>query len=104
MAHAHPEPFEGIEGYWVHRAQFSGTKSFGWYQCDGCDKTWFSAHAFTQYRQGCQSCETQTLPCCLWVNTGSRNNNDGRPERDDGPHDSLRCEACRQGACRQCQY
>jgi hypothetical protein len=41
MAHAHPEPFEGIEGYWVHRSQFSGTKSFGWYQCDAATRLGF---------------------------------------------------------------
>jgi hypothetical protein len=38
------------------------------------------------------------LPCCLWVNTGTRSY-ERDSEENDGPHDSRRCEACRRGVC-----
>ena len=95
--HSHDDPYDGIEGYWVSRDSFQGSKSFGWFECQDCSKTWFSAHAQKRYKQGCQECEEWTLPCCLWVNTGSNDNE--RRDRDDVPHDRARCQACKRGVC-----
>lgn len=99
--HGHEDPYPGIQGYWMRREAYNkGRKSFGWYLCNSCCKTWFSAHAHKFYRQGCQCCETESYPCCMWVNTGYGDRSN-RIERDeDKPHDSARCEACRKGDCR----
>lgn len=97
--HSHDSPHPGIQGYWVRREDFDGSKSFGRFQCIKCKKQWGSAHAYKMYKQGCQRCELRSLPCCLWVNTReSRHYSDD--EDDDGPHDSRRCEACRLGVCK----
>ena len=97
--HVHPPPHEDIEGYWVQTSDFEGQKSFGRFQCKKCKKQWGSAHAFRDYKQGCQRCETKSFPCCLWVNTGDNNERQERDDDNDGPHDSKRCEACRHGRC-----
>ena len=96
--HAHDPPHANIQGYWIRRDDFEGEKSFGRFYCPKCKKTWGSAHAYKQYGQGCKRCETRSLPCCLWVNTGPRSY-ERDSEEDDGPHDSRRCEACRRGVC-----
>merc|ERR1712136_737857 len=59
------------------------------------------AGAHKDKRERCQACEEQSFAMCLWYNEGP----DTRPERglqtdDDKPHDSARCEACRQGDCK----
>ena len=97
-AHEHDPPHANIQGYWISRDLFKGDKSFGQFQCSKCSKRWGSAHAYQRYEQGCQRCETRSLPCCLWVNTGARSDYHDFDE-DDGPHDSGRCEACRRGVC-----
>ena len=84
-------------GYWLERSSFRGTKSFGAFECSGCLNVWLSAHAFKSYGQGCRTCEVESLPKFLWVNTeNSVREKDANPER---PHDSGRCEACRRGVC-----
>ena len=98
IKHKHDPP-HNIEGYWTSRKNFQGLKSFGRFQCPKCKKKWGSAHAFKKYKQGCQRCERKSLPCCMWVNTGNDSDFD-RDDKNDGPHDSARCEACRYGVCR----
>jgi negative regulator of genetic competence, sporulation and motility len=39
------------------QSSFTGRKSFGCFECEGCSKQWSSAHAFRKYKQGCQACE-----------------------------------------------
>ena len=96
--HSHNDPFPGIEGYWISREKFYGTKSFGYFECSHCSKEWFSAHAHKRFKQGCQDCEQMAFPCCLWVNTGEQDHS-RKHDDDDGPHDRARCEACRKGCC-----
>ncbi|GAX84636.1 hypothetical protein CEUSTIGMA_g12057.t1 [Chlamydomonas eustigma] len=99
-------PLESAEGYWVQRKDFEGRKSFGVFQCAQCSRRWYSAHAFKEYKQGCQRCDRYYLPIAMWVNTGDRDSDDddngfGDDEKDDaGPHDSERCEACKAGVCK----
>lgn len=97
-SHTHDPPHANIQGYWIRREDFEGEKSFGRFYCPKCKKHWGSAHAYTRYGQGCQRCEIRSLPCCLWVNTGTRSY-ERDSEENDGPHDSRRCEACRRGVC-----
>lgn len=97
--HVHGEPYEGIQGYWTTHQAFRGTKSFGCFTCPSCNNEWFSAHAHKTYKQGCQSCEELSHPCCLWVNTGSDRNRVADDDNDKAPHDRGRCEACRRGRC-----
>ena len=98
--HSHSDPFPGIEGYWTERENYSGQKSFGHFNCSNCSNKWYSAHAFKHYKQGCQECEKMSFPCCLWVNNGDRKERSEDSDKDDGPHDRARCEACRRGVCR----
>lgn len=91
-------------GSWVNRDQFTGPKSFGFFQCSNCFKTWLSAHAFPKYKQGCKSCELESLPVLLWKNEGIDTRNRERFEDEDKPHDHVRCEACRQGVCLRAYY
>lgn len=102
--HDHSPPFEEAEGYWVPRRSFEGKKSFGHFQCGRCSKLWTSAHAFARFKQGCQRCEYNSLPCCLWVNTDDYRSERSDDDEDKAPHDSGRCEACRLGQCRQSFY
>eukprot|EP00955_Chlamydomonas_euryale_P054789 355943-Chlamydomonas_euryale.AAC.8 len=55
-------------GHWVERKKFKGHKSFGYFRCGKCRKGWMSAHAFKQYRQDCNRCESALLPIFMWVN------------------------------------
>ena len=96
--HKHAPPHDGIEGYWIRRKNFNGSKSFGRFKCPKCKKAWGSAHAYKKYKQGCKRCEKKSLPCCMWVNTGDDDRDIDR-DKDHGPHDSARCEACRYGKC-----
>jgi hypothetical protein len=97
LLHAHDPPIPNASGYWVPREAFTGNKSFGRFRCVECAKAWGSAHAFPEYPQGCQRCETTTLPCCLWVNnerdTRELRNSDSE-SGEDGPHDKIRCGKC----------
>jgi hypothetical protein len=103
-SHSHDDPYPGIAGYWEPRNTYEGNKSFGWFECNHCAKTWFSAHAHKRFKQGCQVCEEQSFPCCMWVNTGCNDKDSLNDEKDDGPHDRARCEACRKGHCMDARY
>lgn len=93
-----PPPPVSSPGQWVPRDEFKGKKSFGAYRCDDCDKTWISAHAFRDYHQGCQNCETENLPLWMWKNF--QRNSELVADRDsNSPHDRARCEACKAGVC-----
>ena len=100
-------PIDELEGYWIKRQDFVGTKSFGVFICFKCrgergkpGKRWQSAHAFKQFAQGCQGCESLYRPWFMWVNTSERDQNrDGMDDEEDKPHDSGRCQACRAGVC-----
>ena len=98
--HTHRQPFDSASGVWVPATEFGGTKSFGRFACAGCKKSWGSAHAYPQFRQGCQACNQKTKPCCMWVNdSDNRNDRDTDSDEDKAPHDEKRCEACRLGVC-----
>lgn len=48
-------PFKGCQGDWIARKHFySEGKSFGYFQCNYCDKNWMSAHALKKYKQQCK--------------------------------------------------
>ncbi len=88
------------DGYWVKRQNFFREKSFGYFVCKGCKKTWLSAHSFKKYKQGCKGCETENYAKYLWVNTSKQDKElkfDGLDK--DKPHDKMRCEACQFGIC-----
>ena len=90
-------PRLGLEGQWIPRQYFKGKKSFGYYKCSKCSRTWGSAHSFPDSRQACKSCETWNFPIFMWKNftkdTRSRKSDD-----DDGPpHEHSRCEKCLKG-------
>jgi hypothetical protein len=88
-------PFPGLDGEWVCREEFDGSKSFGWFECRGCWRAWPSAHAWAMFNQRCQKCEIEFLPKFMWVNFGMRSEPEGESsESEDGPHDCVRCEAC----------
>lgn len=91
-----PDPIS-LDGHWTIRSKFQGRKSFGFFICN-CKKTWLSAHAFKEYKQGCKSCEVETFPKYLWVNT-ELNKKEEIIKNLDKPHDRLRCEACKLGIC-----
>ena len=98
--HTHRPPFDSASGVWVPATEFGGTKSFGRFNCAGCNKRWGSAHAYPQFRQGCQACNLETKPCCMWVNyPDNRSDRDTDSDEDKAPHDAQRCEACRRGVC-----
>lgn len=92
-------PFPDAVGVWVERDQFHGRKSFGWFQCIGCTKTWQSAHAFKEYKQGCQKCEKYSLPTFLWENQAAKMGKDQQVAKTEAPHDRARCQACQYGEC-----
>ena len=101
-------PFEGLVGYWVERAHFPGSQSFGLYECEQktkkgkpvCRNTWSSAHAQTNYGQGCRRCETHSKPWLMWYNTEKHQKRERKnPDDESAAHDRARCEACRLGVC-----
>lgn len=88
------------EGYWVKRENFFREKSFGYFVCNGCKKTWLSAHSHKKYKQGCKGCETENYAKYLWVNSSKKEKEPKFEELDkDKPHDKMRCEACQLGIC-----
>lgn len=85
-----------VPGRWVLRAQFPGNKSFGFYACSSCGRTWVSAHAWKKYTEGCKGCEQHSYPLYMWHNEGKRDPD--RPVRKadaEKPHDQARCGKCR---------
>jgi len=89
-----PPLIEGLEGEWVPTDEFRGSKSFGYFKCE-CTNWWFSAHAFPNYKQGCQQCELYYFPNKMWINHSSSINS----VKHNGKHDMRRCEACDDGVC-----
>ncbi len=100
-----PSPPVDSKGLWVHREEFKGFKSFGYYQCIKCCKTWFSAHAHPNYRQACKKCEVWEYPRYLWQNL-EKDVREKKPKEDEEkkPHDQNRCEACKIGECLRAIY
>lgn len=94
-----PEAPVDSAGKWVLREEFLGKKSFGFFACR-CGRSWTTAHAQKEYRQGCQACDAECFPSYMWLNDPSVERRE-RADRDelDVPHDFERCEACRQGVC-----
>ena len=90
-------PFPGAYGAWVLAHAFVGRKSFGVFECGPCSKTWLTAHAQVQYRQGCKECNTMLYPLLMWE---SWETTDGRGGGTAKPHHRSRCEACMAGSCR----
>lgn len=95
-------PVPDLEGEWVEPSAFRGTKSFGFFMCPKCTNapTWYSAHTFPNFKQGCKVSNAETLPQFLWQNAewsfrGDRHEGD----KLKGPHQLERCEACRAGVC-----
>ncbi len=81
---------------------FEGIKSFGYFECPSCKKTWVSAHSYPDYTQGCKRCDTEYYPKFMWENQERhypRDEDKTVMEETDKPHDMERCEACRAGLC-----
>ena len=99
--HCHNSPFENVFGEWVSRLNFVGRKSFGQFECSKCGNSWSSAHAYSQFTQGCKQCEYNELPCCLWQNDPAVKRLGVFAEEGDTvkPHHASRCEACKRGVC-----
>lgn len=97
----HP-PFDGLEGTWLKRKQFiqhGGKKSFGLFVCKKCENgRWISAHAYAIFRQGCQVCETYSLPLYMWLND-EKCTQTRKTKKEDKPHHDERCQACKAGIC-----
>mmetsp|Transcript_8427 Transcript_8427/g.24119 ORF Transcript_8427/g.24119 Transcript_8427/m.24119 type:complete len:192 (+) Transcript_8427:64-639(+) len=99
--HPKPAPPVGEPGEWVLREVFDGKKSFGVFFCP-CGRTWTTAHAWKDYKQGCQSCDVETFAFYMWKNDRkgkSYSRKQDNFEDDRPPHDRARCEACRRGVC-----
>eukprot|EP01118_Nematostelium_gracile_P007912 TRINITY_DN2597_c0_g1_i1.p1 TRINITY_DN2597_c0_g1~~TRINITY_DN2597_c0_g1_i1.p1 ORF type:complete len:130 (+),score=6.21 TRINITY_DN2597_c0_g1_i1:132-521(+) len=99
-----PPPIEA-EGEWVSREEFISTgrkKSFGFFKCGRCHKTWVSAHAQPVFTQGCKSCEWKSRPILLWKNA-EHNRSNQHSEKLNKPHDVKRCQACERGVCTRYQ-
>lgn len=90
-------------GEWVPRKKFQGQKSFGWFTCNKCDKSWMSAHAYKEYQQGCKKCKLYTHPRFMWVNKDTKDEDDEDEERkvlsSKKPHMQKLCKACEAGVC-----
>lgn len=91
-------PVDSI-GYWIHREEYTGRKSFGYFKCEICFKNWVSAHSFPNFKQGCKKCNTEDYPIFLWQNMNDKQRDDYERDETDKPHDQNRCEACRYGVC-----
>jgi hypothetical protein len=60
-------PFEGITGKWVSSQEYKmKAKTFGYYQCNYCQKSWMSAHAQKGFKQGCKSCKRNFYAQFYW--------------------------------------
>ena len=97
-------PFEGANGKWVRRRDFTGKKSFGRFCCTRCHKEWLSAHAQANYRQACKECRRYFLATHMWVNKIKvlPSTPDSGPDSSSW-HKSDLCEACKRGVCKGMQ-
>lgn len=93
-----PDPPVDGDGEWVHRENFTGNKSFGFFVCS-CGRSWTTAHCYKIYKQGCQGCEEESLAYYMWQNHGAQKRREDRDDIEEKPHDESRCEACRLGKC-----
>ena len=94
-------PYEGCIGEWREARSFVGKgKSFGYFGCFSCEKTWMSAHAKKGFKQGCKSCGMYFYPLYLWENTYKNYNKKDKSLNDNGkPHITELCQACQKGVC-----
>lgn len=95
-------------GQWVPTSDFTGTKSFGAFQCH-CKRFWVSAHARRKpgpgyaagfYEQRCKTCNELAGPLFMWVNAKNerkRGPDERPPYSESRPHLREKCEACLQG-------
>ena len=96
------DPYEGCQGRWVSRNEFTAAnKTFGYFKCSSCNKTWMSAHSKKQFKQACKSCNTYVLPAYLWVNDNTNYRKDKALVDTKKPHRSDLCQACQKGRCDQ---
>ena len=97
-----PPPFPNANGTWVKREKFNGAKSFGYFTCSGCS-TWTSAHAYSQYRQECKTCNRSYYAKYFWENEDNNfddySSDDDEADKEQKPHMRHLCEACRLGVC-----
>mmetsp|Transcript_6742 Transcript_6742/g.11887 ORF Transcript_6742/g.11887 Transcript_6742/m.11887 type:complete len:201 (+) Transcript_6742:146-748(+) len=98
-----PPSLEGFEGHWVAPKDFHGHKSFGFFKCNNCPKSpsWYSAHAFSKFKQKCKVCYIWNAPIFLWQNSGSVARVKVPNGKLNRPHISELCEACKANACSQ---
>lgn len=92
-----PPPPVPSKGKWLIRSDFPKEKSFGYFKCYYCNKTWISAHSFKNYKQGCKKCDSLSFPIYLWLNESSNSQNNSSNLQ--GSHDKNRCQACKAGKC-----
>ena len=94
-----PKDPVNTSGQWVSSSNFSGRKSFGYFECGKCGgRGWVSAHAYKQFKQACTQCHRYSLPVYMWVNLEVRAKSVGRGD-DEKPHLKHLCEACKLGVC-----
>ena len=92
-------PYLGCTGEWVEARFYYGGKSFGYFNCIECHKTWMSAHAKKEYEQGCKSCGSYYRPLYLWKNDYTQPKKEKGLEDNGKPHLSELCKACQKGVC-----
>ena len=96
-------PYPNLKGEWVLPRLFKGRKSFGMFKCTTCVQYWKSAHAQSEFKQGCMLCNKKVYPIVLWQNDWQDDNFDAATvlflDDDEKPHDKERCEACAVGKC-----
>jgi hypothetical protein len=92
-------------GNWVKRKEFPYNKSFGFFECHSCSKTWVSAHAFVKYRQACKDCKQYALARYMWLNPKKDDSDEDDSDEESvtikngKPHIKALCEACKKGVC-----
>jgi hypothetical protein len=98
-------PHAGLKGYWIQASSCRHKQSFGVYYCRKCHneagelgKKWYSAHAYREFEQQCKDCKTAWYPSWMWVNKSRSYRK--RSNKDDKPHRSDLCMACKAGACK----
>lgn len=92
-------PYEGCTGEWIERRNYYGGKSFGYFSCGDCHKTWMSAHSKKEFEQGCKDCGRYFFPLYLWQNDFNGHRKEKGLEDNGKPHISHLCKACQMGVC-----
>jgi len=57
---------------WECREEFNSRKSIGYFKCSRWFKSWISAHAFKDYKQGCKECNRYVFALYLWKNDNEK--------------------------------